>query len=219
MIAGEASSPDGLPGPLPEGERLLWQGRPDWRLVARHVLHVRLVSLYFAVLLVWYALHCAYAGETAVAALLSTLRLTGLAALVLAMAAGYAWLVARNTCYTITTRRLVMRAGVALPLSINIPFGQVQAADARLNADGSGEIALAVNNTGRLGYAVLWPHARPWRISRPQPMLRGLRDASKVAQVLARALAVSAAAPVAAMPQPRQGKAMQPGGQSAPAAA
>ena len=39
--------PHGLPGPLPKGERLLWQGRPALVSLARRAFHVDLVALYF----------------------------------------------------------------------------------------------------------------------------------------------------------------------------
>ncbi|WP_232824387.1 hypothetical protein [Blastomonas sp. UPD001] len=40
----------GLPGELPQGETLLWQGSPDWRLLARSAFFTRIVGLYFAAL-------------------------------------------------------------------------------------------------------------------------------------------------------------------------
>ena len=38
-----------------------------------------------------------------------------------------------------------------------------------------------------LGYALLWPHARPWRLSQPEPMLRAVPEAQDVAAILAEA--------------------------------
>ena len=40
----------GLPGRLPPGERILWQGSPEWRALARTAFHTRLVAGYFAAL-------------------------------------------------------------------------------------------------------------------------------------------------------------------------
>ena len=39
------------------------------------------------------------------------------------------------------------------------------------------------------GYALLWPHARPWRYRSPEPMLRAVPDAQAVAARLTRACA------------------------------
>ena len=43
----------GLPEPLPPGETVLWQGSPDWLLLARRAFHVRKVAVYFGLLLAW----------------------------------------------------------------------------------------------------------------------------------------------------------------------
>ena len=41
----------GLPEPLPQGERILWQGSPDFAALARSAFHVRMLAVYFLVLL------------------------------------------------------------------------------------------------------------------------------------------------------------------------
>ena len=41
----------GLPSALPKGERVVWQGAPDWKRLAIHAFHVRKVALYFALML------------------------------------------------------------------------------------------------------------------------------------------------------------------------
>ena len=41
----------GLPAHLPEGEKLLWQGAPEWRDLAIRAFHVRKVAIYCGVLL------------------------------------------------------------------------------------------------------------------------------------------------------------------------
>ena len=41
----------GLPEQPPEGEQILWQGKPDWRVLARQAMHVPLLAVYFAVML------------------------------------------------------------------------------------------------------------------------------------------------------------------------
>jgi hypothetical protein len=100
-----------------------------------------------------------------------------------------AFLFARATIYTITTRRLVIRSGVALPLCVNLPMAEIETARLNARADGSGDIALATRARSRAGYFLLWPHVRPWKFGRPEPMLRGLADVRPVADLLARAMA------------------------------
>ena len=39
-----------------------------------------------------------------------------------------------------------------------------------------GDISLLMTERHGLGYLMLWPHARPFRFSKPEPMLRALKD-------------------------------------------
>ncbi len=181
----------GLPEDLPAGEVLLWQGSPDWKTVAARVLHIRGTAIYFAGLLVWYVASKLAAGESTFAVAGSALRLGGLALGTLALMATYAWLSAKTTLYTVTNRRVVFRAGVALPMVLNLPFGKIESADIRANADGSGDIALTLPFRDRVAYLILWPHAQPWRLARARPMLRGLKLIAAPAQILAKALAAA----------------------------
>lgn len=182
----------GLPGRLPEGEKILWQGSPCWRSLARRAYHVPLVGSYLAILLVWAAISSANERSLAEAAL-STALLLALALAALSILALLAWLTARTTIYTITNRRVAMQIGIALPVTLNIPFRIVEAAGFRANADRTGDIPLSLAPDGRIAYLVLWPHARPWLVSRPEPMLRAVPEARGVAEILARAVAAYAA--------------------------
>ncbi|WP_081985150.1 photosynthetic complex putative assembly protein PuhB [Sphingomonas sp. 35-24ZXX] len=175
----------GLPGELPEGEALLWQGSPDWRLLARSAFFTRIVGLYFAALVVL----AIYNGSTSGVIATMIAGALGIGLLML-----YAWAVARTTVYTLTNRRVVLRVGVALNMCINLPLAKIGGANLRPLGPVEGDLALQLIGKHNLGYMVLWPHARPWKLSRPEPMLRALPDAAVVGERLARA--VAAIAPV-----------------------
>jgi hypothetical protein len=177
----------GLPAALPVGESILWQGSPDWRRLALGAFRIRGVAIYFGLLMVLGAVQGAWTGV--IITLIAGLLGIGILALI-------AWGAARTTLYTMTNKRIVMRIGIALPKCINLPFSLIQSADLALHKDGTGDIPLLVTGAQRLGYAVLWPHARPWKLSVPQPMLRAVPDAANVAAMLARACAARAAMPV-----------------------
>jgi len=198
--AGNTSSlgrvPHGLPAPLPKGESMLWQGAPSWKNVAFRVLHVRKLMIYFAILAV-ICLVRSIAVDTP-QMWWSLYALLFLGSVAIAMLCAFAYFVARTTVYTITEKRVVLRVGVALSMSLNLPFTMVENADLRLFADGSGDIPLLLAGETRVGYITLWPHARPWKMKRVQPMLRSVPDAARVAQILARALAASAGQAVVA---------------------
>jgi hypothetical protein len=105
----------------------------------------------------------------------------------------YAYLAARGARYAITDRRVVMRIGVALPMTLNLPFTKIAAADLRRGRGTGGEIRLLPTEAREISVIVLWPFAR---LGRAAPVLRALPDAEAVAQVLGRALAASVDAPV-----------------------
>ena len=106
------------------------------------------------------------------------------ALLALALLGGVAWFAARNTLYTITNRRVVMRIGIVLTLTLNLPFKGLSAAAVRTCRDGTGDIVLDLAGEDRIGWAHLWPHARPWALRKPQPSLRCLPEVQKVAALL-----------------------------------
>ena len=184
----------GLPGRLPPGENILWQGSPDWRALARTAFHTRLVAGYFAALWVLaLGLALANGGYTGVV-ITGLLGVVGVALLHL-----LAWASAKTTIYTLTNRRIVLRIGIAVPKCINLPLATIASVDLAARADGTGDLPLRLTGAPMLGFLALWPHTRPWRVNRPQPMLRSVPDAATVAASIAQAcLAVSPEGRVAA---------------------
>jgi hypothetical protein len=191
-------TPHPLPCSLPPGERVLWQGAPSWLSMARNTLHYRGLSLYFGALVAWVAIHGATRGDPLVEVAIATGRAAAAAAAPLGLAALYAWAISRSATYTITNRRVVLRMGIALPMTINLPFVKIDGVSVRMRSDGAGDIALQMAPEARtgLGWAVLWPFARPGHFKNPQPLLSSLADAEKASQILGRAIAASADAPV-----------------------
>lgn len=191
----------GLPGLLPEGERILWQGSPHWPTLARTALHLNKVAAYFVILLAWRLLSLATSADAPASHVLAAaLWPLPLAAITLGLIALFAWLVARTTVYTLTNRRIVMRIGVALSMTMNFPLRVIAAADLSTYANGTGNIPFRLGSSDRIAYLHLWPHARPWRFARAEPMLRAIPNAAHVAELLAGALNDCHAARAAANP-------------------
>jgi len=179
----------GLPEPLPPGEHVLWQGAPDWRAVGRRCFHARKLVLYFGVILGVRAVTVLSQGGTTGDALIAALWLAPVALAAIAMALLMGWMTARTTVYTITDRRVVMRIGIVLSLTFNLPFRHIEGAGLRKSADGIGDIPLKLAGEDHIAYVHLWPHARPWRFARTEPMLRCVPDATQVAGILSEAWA------------------------------
>ena len=184
----------GLPGNLPQGERILWQGSPDAFRMAIHAYHVRGVTIYFALLIGWGAVNALRGASSWTGTVVTVLvGLVGLAVI-----GAIAWGAARTTVYTLTNKRIVLRFGIALPKCINLPLTKIAAADLALQSATVGDIALRLTEAQRLGWMQLWPHARPWKLAEAQPMLRSIADAEKVAGLLARTIGAAQGTPVAA---------------------
>lgn len=180
-----------LPSDIPPGERVLWHGRPEWISLARRAFRVDFVAAYFAAMTLWnfgFGLHYGSVYDGALSG--AKTALSGLAAI--ALLGLLAWLSARTTLYVITSRRLVMKIGIALPIFFNLPFSQIASAALHVYPDGAGDIPVALGKGQRIAYFHLWPHARPFGITKPEPALRSVRRAAEVADLLARALRAAA---------------------------
>lgn len=175
----EFEAAPGLPEPLPRGERMLWQGTPDWKRLAIHAFHVRKLTIYFSVMLVLQWLYLL--GEPNAALLRPMAISASLALLTLVLLTTIAWFSAKTTLYTMTDRRVIMRVGIVLTLTFNLPLKQVAGASIKPHAAGFGDIALALKGEDRIAWLNLWPHARPWQVKRPEPSLRCVPDAAAIA--------------------------------------
>jgi len=200
----------GLPGHLPRGEQVLWQGRPGWAPLARQALRIVPVAIYFSALALWRGL----ATWDNTHELLPTVRdaslLLGLGALAIGVLCLIAWAAARATVYTITSARIVIRHGIALQMSLNLPLARLQSASVAMHRDGTGDVALQLLRGERVGYFVTWPHVRPWHYLQPQPSLRALADVTAAAAALSRALAAEPAGARAAVAASAPGTATAP---------
>ena len=184
----------GLPEHLPRGETMLWQGSPDWLALEVSAFHVRKVGAYFALLLAWELSSAWRDNATSGDLAILSAWIIGLAACAIGILCLLAYLYARSTIYTLTSRRIVIRTGLALPVTLNLPLALVETASVGTPSGRTGNIALTVCRPNRIAWMVLWPNVRPWTMTHPQPLLRGLHDVDTVAPMLAKALAADGGA-------------------------
>ncbi len=192
----------GLPEKLPEGEQIIWQGKPHALTLAVHAFHIRFVALYFVLFTLWrIAAIASRDGSSAeMIDVVTTSTIAGAGGIALLI--GLTWLMARATIYTITNKRVAMRYGVAIRKYVNIPFAVIGAAALKRHGGDAGSIALSTSEETRIGYLHLWPHARPLRFNKPQPMLRAVAKADNVAQTLCTAMKEFAPASVSIQSEP-----------------
>lgn len=171
----------GLPERLPSDEFIVWQGSPDIGALAASAFHVKKLVIYFILLIVacaWPALEAQAGAMSVLQAIkwIAPLSLLGLASVWLV-----AYMTSRATVYTLTNKRVVMRLGIVLTVTFNLPLKQIASSDVRLLESGFGDITLALQGSDRIAWVHLWPSVRPWRISKPEPTLRAISDVQEVA--------------------------------------
>jgi len=181
----EFEAAPGLPEPLPANERLLWQGAPKWQQVAIDVFHVRTLAWYFAGMMLLQATYLL--GEPERNLFKPLLLSFVLSSMALAILSLMAWLTASTAMYTLTNKRVVMRIGVVLTLTFNLPLRMLAGASIKTNADGTGDIALKLAGNDHIAWLNLWPHARPWVLRHPEPSLRCIANVSEVGERIVQA--------------------------------
>jgi hypothetical protein len=177
---------EGLPELPPSGEHILWQGRPNTWALAVESLNLYWVIGYFAVLTLWRfgsVVDMMPMGQ-AIGASVPFVILGGLVCGLLLLVA---FVQARATMYTVTNKRVAMRIGAALNVTLNLPYTEIGNAMLDLRKRGTGTIAMQTLGSAKLSYLVCWPHVRPWRINPVEPALRCINDAQQVADILAEA--------------------------------
>ncbi len=185
----------GLPEQLPEDEHILWQGSPDAGMLAREAYKIRWVAAYFALLALWRVgvssteFPLGIALMHAVPFVVSGLLACGVLYLL-------AYIQARSAVYTLTNKRVAMRIGAALTMTLNLPYTWIGTASLDLRKSGHGTLAFELIGEARLSFMMSWPHVRPWRMARTQPALRCIKDAQAVAEIFAEAAETRISQPV-----------------------
>ena len=183
----EFEAAPGLPEKLPAGEHILWQGAPAWRSLGVAAFGLRTVAMYLFVMWLLQFAHLWDQGSSALD-LAKYLGISGGCALLAwVLLGGFTYLVSSTTLYTLTNRRVVMRIGVVLGLTLNLPYRQITGASLKPLARGTGDLAVQIKPGSHLAYLHLWPHARPWHFKAPQPTLRSIADAETVSKLLLQA--------------------------------
>ena len=176
----------GLPEALPEGEHILWQGSPAPLRLARDALGLTWVAGYFVLLTIWRV------GVSSTFAPLGEALAHGVPFLVVGtlcclLLIGLATMQAKSAVYTLTNKRVAMRIGAALTMTLNLPYTQIGNAGLDMKRSGHGTLAFELIGETRFSYTMTWPHVRPWYMSKTQPAFRSIPDAEKVAAIFAEA--------------------------------
>lgn len=181
----EFEAQPGLPEPLPQNERILWQGKPDLKSFALHAAHLQWFALYFSAMVVLKAIAISRSAGGWVEEWPGFAWALGLSLCALVMLALLTYWSVNATMYTLTNRRLVMRIGIVLTITFNLPLKRLAQAGVHIYPDGSADIPIKLNADDKIPFLHLWPHARAWKLAHPEPMLRCVPDGAKVAKLFA----------------------------------
>ena len=131
----------GLPERPPEGEVILWQGQPNWLRLTVDSLNLWWVLAYFIFLFVWRFISVSDLMPID-QALLVSFPFLALALIVALLLLLVGFIQAKATVYTITNKRIVMRIGAALTLTLNLPFTEIENAAIASSSKNFGSIAI-----------------------------------------------------------------------------
>ena len=174
----------GLPSTLPEDERIIWQGSPDWQQLAIHAFHVRKIAIYFAFMVCVQLINMLGDGLEGRDLWGPIVISSSLALLALALLTTCAWFAGKSSLYTFTNKRIVMRIGIVLTLTFNLPYRRIAGASSKDCQRGCQDIALELYPEDRIGWAHLWPHQKAWHVKHPQPTLRCVPKGEMVSSLL-----------------------------------
>lgn len=174
----------GLPEALPADEHILWQGSPNpWRL-AVEALKIKWIAGYFIVLAFW-RIGVSSTDYTLTESMAHGIPFILAGALACLVIYGLATVQARSAVYTLTNKRVALRIGAALTMTLNLPYTQIKNANLDLRQGGTGTVAFELKGETRFSFLMTWPHVRPWHVSRTQPSLRCIPQAERVAHIFA----------------------------------
>ncbi|MCC7055133.1 MAG: PH domain-containing protein [Gemmatimonadaceae bacterium] len=185
----EHVGPDGEVRRLPAGERVLWQGAPDRRSLARFLLRERWLLAFVAFSFALGAAEALQHAEGAGARLVGVATLSAvMAAIAIVAVRIFAWLLQRTSKYVITDRRLYFNIGIVLRADANVPYTSIEGVDLLRHKDGSADLMVTLGESQEIPWLLLFPHMS-WRgAKRGRPTFRGLRDADAAATAVVGAL-------------------------------
>ena len=150
----------GLPERPPEGEVILWQGEPNWLRLTVDSLNLWWVLAYFIFLFVWRFISVSDLMPID-QALLVSFPFLALALIVALLLLLIGFIQAKATVYTITNKRIVMRIGAALTLTLNLPFTEIENAAIASSSKNFGSIAIDTKNDAKFSFCLLYTSPSP----------------------------------------------------------
>ena len=173
---------------IPSDEKVLWNGRPNWKGLAYQSFGLKYLILYF--------IGGAFFALSKMDRVFSLdvfliffypYFLSGVLAGLLFSAIAY--FQAINTSYVITEKRVVIRSGAALIFLLNAPFKKISSIDKQQLRNHLVNISFTTISRKRIPYLSCWPSVKPWSILNPKPAFRCSRWGDEQEQIMLDAVA------------------------------
>lgn len=171
---------------IPKDEVIIWHGRPDLRRFCLTAIGIKYILVYL-IIITCSIIYTRY-GDFNLITFLQVLvpyLLSCCLAIMLLVIVGISQVL--PTVYVITSKRVIIKSGLALIFMLNVPFDKIASIDKNHYSDGSGNISFKLISKKRVPFFASWPSVRPWYFSNPEPAFRCIADVDVIALKLSEA--------------------------------
>ena len=176
-------APKNILDAIPNGESILWKGRPSLWGFSWNLFGLKWITLYLSMLsIVSVARFFASDFYTAFYVDFLPFFLSGIFASIILI--GLAAIQAYSTVYIITENRVIIKTGAALSFLISMPFKKIKEVNLQKRGASIGTISFELFSNKRVPYISCWPSVRPWKFKKTQPAFSCVRSVDEVATIL-----------------------------------
>ena len=176
-------APKNILDAIPNGESILWKGRPSLWGFSWNLFGLKWITLYLSILsIVSVARFFASDFYTAFYVDFLPFFLSGIFASIILI--GLAATQTYSTVYIITENRVIIKTGAALSFLISMPFKKIKEVNLQKRGASIGTISFELLSEKRVPYISCWPSVRPWKFKRTQPAFSCIGSVDEVATIL-----------------------------------
>ena len=176
-------APKNILDAIPNGESILWKGRPSLWGFSWNLFGLKWITLYLSMLsIVSVARFFASDFYTAFYVDFLPFFLSGIFASIILI--GLAATQTYSTVYVITENRVIIKTGAALSFLISMPFKKIKEVNLQKRGASIGTISFELLSEKRVPYISCWPSVRPWKFKRTQPAFSCIGSVDEVATIL-----------------------------------
>ena len=176
-------APKNILDAIPNGESILWKGRPSLWGFSWNLFGLKWITLYLSMLsIVSVARFFASDFYTAFYVDFLPFFLSGIFASIILI--GLAATQTYSTVYIITENRVIIKTGAALSFLISMPFKKIKEVNLQKRGASIGTISFELLSEKRVPYISCWPSVRPWKFKRTQPAFSCIGSVVEVATIL-----------------------------------